>query len=490
MKIKSIVALSLIHFFFLNFLHAQNIKWNPQVKIADRAHQLYLGNEDKYSFSLGSNFPLYDERIYQNQKQLTNWIKKLKVTLFRYSIDSMKFIDTTFISPRKSPKRFLNAFIADHKIKVFYLGSPGDKFGVYADCYDAQCRFIETQSLDEMDGPSNLKFDSIYKVFFADDFSTIAVAAKNDLKILDNKGTLQRKISFPAAEVEDVKISSKGDIAILSRQGKNYFINLFTGDEKNTRQKLVATTKAEISEVTLTVRDDQYSVISLYGQTDNSFKPDYGRASNTPRFCSRGMQINFYDPSLNETIKYVDYSEQTLLDAVDRLKLENIKGIDWVNFREYSFDKNGGFYIVYQEHYGYDTEHEVTKGRPPVPDFFSYYGDIIAFHVDKEGNSTQTVVKRNSEGFEEDAFCLEMKSICMNNDLYIYFNQGKEGEYELNEVILDKSLKTIFTYKQEIDSEKRKPYPEFRYARKYTEGKYIVFGKFNKKTGSAMLDFK
>jgi len=39
-------------------IKAQNLKWNPIVKVADRIHQTYLGYDGTYQYSMGSNIKM------------------------------------------------------------------------------------------------------------------------------------------------------------------------------------------------------------------------------------------------------------------------------------------------------------------------------------------------------------------------------------------------------------------------------------------------
>ena len=182
---------------------------------------------------------------------------------------------------------------------------------------------------------------------------------------------------FDGGVIKDITVTNNGDVICLVKKNNEHFIIKYANDGKGYSEKPVTHIKPENAEYNLEVNNNNYYIVSLYGQTDKSYKPDYGRAGEKVRFQSRGVQINLFDSVLNEaSVKYYDYADQTLLDAVESIKLQNIKGVDWVTYDKLFFTDNGGMYIVLEKKYGYVKLKTVSQGKPPVKDFYTNYGHL------------------------------------------------------------------------------------------------------------------
>jgi len=252
------------------------------------------------------------------------------------------------------------------------------------------------------------------------------------------------------------------------------------------------TDKPENSSYFVKMNNDKVYAASLYGYTDKTFNQDYNKSSNVPRFKSNGLQVNIFDNKLeNQKIVYVPYAEQTLLDAVERLLIQNIKGIDWVSISQIDFTEDGDLVALLSKEYTEPTAAKPVQGsKVELEGRMNHCQQLIVLKTNDEGKNYQSVIKRNAEGEEAFEYVMNIKGIPNKTDYYIYYQDGRsETDYTLQEVVFNNTLRTIYTKDVNLIDNK-KPFLDLSTVTRVDKNNFIVFGRIVKKTGSGLLEFK
>lgn len=468
-------------------LKAQNLKWNPVVKVADRIHQTYLGYDGKYQYSLGSNIKMtHDDRdsLYPDP----NW-KKLKFTLFRYD-DKFTLKDTLPLRFFSTPKRYFEANKLDANIRLFYTKGISSTLTFSVDMFDLTGKFLETKNLCSVENLAKFQLRNYYQ--------WILSPAKKAFTVVSTDSVC----CFNAAcePVWKIALNNKFKSGYTTDENRFYGVMIINKvavavsiDDKGTLvTQPLKTDKAENSSYFIKMNNDKVYVASLYGYTDKTFNQDYDKAGNVPRFKSNGLQVNIFDNKLeNQKTVYVPYSEQTLLDAVERLLIQNIKGIDWAGISQVDFTEDGDLVALLSKTYSEPTAAKPVQGsKVELEGRMNHCQQLIVLKTNDEGKNYQSVIKRNTEGEEAFEYVMNIKGIPNKTDYYIYYQNGRsETDYTLQEVVLNNTLRTIYTKDVNLIDNK-KPFLDLSTITRVDKNNFIVFGRILKKTGSGLLEFK
>ncbi len=486
MQKKYLLLITFVQCTFL--LHAQNLKWNPQIKVADRIYQTYLGSDGTLHYSIGSNIQMTQSEA-DSMMPAPQW-KKLKISLFRYD---NKFLlkDTMLIRFGYFPKTFFGSNMADLKIRMFYTRSTSDGLSLQADLFDLTGKFIETKILSGISGLADFQSKNYFNVCFSDSKKITTCVSKDTVTCYDEKFNLVWKTEIKSDKVISSVCTEEKHFYGLVLVGKYLMVMHITDSGKMASKKLTLT-KVENANYVLKLNKNNVYVASLYGVTDRTMNLEYDKASTTPRFRSNGLQVNIFDTSLeNEKINYHNYSEQTLLDAVDRTLIQNIKGIDWAKLIQVDFTTDDELVALLEKKYFEPTPPAPIAGsRIELPGHISQCKELIIIKANNDGRNKQSVVKRLAKGEQMYDYVFEVCGIPNKTDYYLYYQDGRdETEYKMNEVVFNNELRKF--YSKEINLiENKKPFLDLSTVKRVDPSTYIVFGRINKKIASGILDFK
>lgn len=487
MKKKS--ALLIVFFSTISFLNAQNITWLPSPKIADRIYQTYLGSDGTLYYSAGSNIRMIQEEI-DSLLPPPQW-KKLKLSLFRFD---QKFLmkDTLPLKFGNIPRNYFNTIMTDKKIRLIYSYTSGDKLTCRSDNFDLNGKFIDVTVLDEVTGLPDFEAKKYYKIIFSDDRKTLAVIGKSGAVAYNEKMEKIWKVDADMSGFISGAISFDGNFFALTKADKDY--NVIAVDAKGHKTERKMTPSIQLnSSFKCGINNGKIYVVSLNGVVYKNFNPEWGRLSDTPRFMSRGMQINIFDMALQEEkVLNADYSNEVLLACNDRGMLQKIKGIEWIYISAIQFSDNGDLVAMLE-----NTRREPTDTKPvqgmkmEMPGFTTYANHIIAVRVDSTGKTQQAVINRKGVSTEVFDYVLNAGCTLKGDDFYIYYHEGRdETDYNLNEVIMDKNMRIIYNKNLPDIIEKKRTFLDLNNMYTIDHNRKIVYGRIAKKTIAASLDFK
>ncbi|HNR19596.1 MAG TPA: hypothetical protein PKN75_04165 [Bacteroidia bacterium] len=487
MKKKS--ALLIAFFSVISFSNAQNITWLPSPKIADRIYQTYLGSDGTLHYSAGSNIRMIQE---DNDSLLPppQW-KKLKFSLFRYD---QKFLmkDTLPLKFGNIPRNYFNTIMTDKKIRLIYSYTSGDKLTCRSDNFDLTGKFIDVTVLDEAAGLPDFEVKKYYKLIFSDDKKTIAVIYKSGVVAYNEKMEKIWKIDADMNGYISGAVTTDGNFFALTQKDKDY--NVVAVDSKGIKaEKKMTPSSQQNASFRCGINNGKIYIVSLNGVIYKNFNPDWGRLSDAPRFMSKALQINVFDMALQEEkVLNADYTNDVLLTCNERGMLQKIKGIEWIYISAIQFSANGDVIAILE-----NTRREPTDTKPvqgmkiEMPGFTTYANHIVAIRVDAQGKTQQAVISRKGASNEIFDYVLNAGCAMKGDDLYIYYHEGRdETEYNLNEVIMDKTMRIIYNKNLPDIIEKKRTFLDLNNMYALDHNRKIVYGRIAKKTIAASLDFK
>lgn len=487
MKRKS--ALLITFCSVIGFLQAQNITWLPSPKIADRIYQTYLGSDGTLHYSAGSNIRMIQE---DNDSLLPppQW-KKLKFSLFRFD---QKFLmkDTLPLKFGNVPRNYFNTIMTDKKIRLIYSYTSGDKLTCRSDNFDLTGKFIDVTVLDEVAGLPDFEVKKYYKLVFSDDRKTLVVIFKSGVVAYNEKMEKIWKVDADMNGYISSAISTDGNFFALTKKDKDYYV--IAVDAKGAKaEKKMTPSAQQNSSFKCGINNGKIYVVSLNGVVYKNFNPDWGRLSDAPRFMSKGLQVNVFDMALQEEkVLNADYTNEVLLACNERGMLQKIKGIEWIYISAIQFSANGDLVAMLE-----NTRHEPTDTKPvqgmkiEMPGFTSYANHIVAVRIDSTGKTQQAVINRKGVSTEVFDYVLNAGCAMKGDDFYIYYHEGRdETEYNLNEVIMDKTMRIIYTKNLPDIIEKKRTFLDLNNMYTIDHSRKIVYGRIAKKTIAASLDFK
>ena len=471
-----------------HFCFAQNLKWNPPVKIADRIHQTYLGYNGSTHYSMGSNIKMtYDKS--DSLYPAPNW-KKLKLTLFRYD-DKFVLKDTVPVRFFATPKRYFEAVKTDLGICLFYTKGVTSTLTFCADLFDWNGKFIETKTLASAIDLASFKLMEYYQLNVS--------PSKKCFSIISTDSILCYNFSFESLWKTAFK-HEKCYSSLLTDQAQFYAALAINRQDKliGVNEKGEATTQTigsvleQNDSYSLEFNHDKVFVFSLYGTKDKSYNPDYEKAGNYTRFRSNGLRFSVFSASLDSLkTQIIAYTNQTLLDAVPRVMLQNIKGIDWVSISQVDFGDDGDAILLLEKKYAEPTPSKPVQGsKVELEGRLNHGKELIVIKTSEEGKNNQVVIKREMLCEENFEYVMNVKAIPTAKGYFVYFHEGSnETNYMLKEVVLNNSLRTLFTAEVNLVDNK-KPFLNLHKAGRIDKNNYLVFGRISKKIASAILDFK
>lgn len=475
-------------FLFSAAAHSQNIKWNAPIKIADRVHQTFLGSDGTYYYSVGSNINMIANPDDSLQAPIL-W-KKLKLTLFRYDL-KMTLKDTLPIRFGNVPRMYFATILSDKKIRLIYAYSTGDRLTCRSDNFDLTGKFIDTKNLDDVLNLPDFRVKKYFKVFLSPSKKSFAVVSKTGATAFDEKLEQLWKTENDFSNLSCGAFNESGILgAVVKKQNGSFAMSVNAKGKKS--EMKISNSGTENEFYTIAQSNDSMYVASLYGRVNKTFNMDYGRAGNTVRFQSNGIQLNVFDNEMTgEKSSAIKFTDEVLLACTERLLLQNIEGIDWIKIVQLSIAENGDVILLLDYSYNEPTDSKPVQGSKIELPGHTYRGmQLVAVRITPDRKNAQQVIHHKITGPEQWDYVMKAAGVMSGNDYYLYFFEGRnQEEYTLSQVIFDNKMNKIFSKSIDLIAIK-KPFPDLKTISDFAFKQKIIFARMAKKTATALLDFK
>jgi hypothetical protein len=467
--------------------NAQNIIWNPNVKIADRVYQQYLGSLGRQQYCLGSNIKMTTDDK-DSLYPAPAW-KKLKLTMFRYD-EKFNLIDTVPIRFFQFPLRYFNATLNDSVISLYYSKGFTSPM-LCVDIFDHNGFYKESKTLLSSNEVPGYLIKRYFNIFFSPDQKNIVAFSNDSISCYTKKWEVVWKVAFKTAKfITGIAADDFTFCAVVKVEKENCLLTVNTNG--TIKVKKLPAEKPENTEYRLLKKNDKIYCISLYGITDKTFKPEYDKISSRPRFRSNGIEISTFvgDDHIQQT-KHIPFTDETLLASVERMLIQNIKGIDFVHLTQVSISDDDALLMLLSKEYDEPTPARIIQGsKVEIEGRLNRYQEIIVIKCNDDGKNYQNVIKRKVEGNNDVEYLYNVKGIPSKGDFFVYYQDGNnEIDLKLNQLVYNKDLRLIFAKKINL-VEAKKTGLNLESIKRVDNANYIVFGRSAKKFSSALLDFK